>query len=183
MAERKNDNTLEWWNNRYSIAGAKNIWSSQKRMRFYDMIATAIPKDSTTILDVGSGFGFGPEHLMGICDKWYVEGLDFSTKACAEAVVETHCVDIIIDNIPDTYDYVISAETMEHFSNPMAILDKMYQSARKAVIITVPYKKEKSTIHVSSFNENSFNKYPEVQIKLSPNKCFMLAAIIKPGNH
>jgi hypothetical protein len=143
------------------------------------MIATAIPTCPATILDVGSGFGFGPKHLMNICKSWCVEGLDFSTKACAETVVKTHCVDIITGNIPGVYDYIISAETLEHFSSPMVILDKMYQSARKAVILTIPYKGDTNTIHVSYFDKHTFYKYPNVRTEISSDGHFMLVVIDK----
>ncbi|KKN91300.1 hypothetical protein LCGC14_0221680 [marine sediment metagenome] len=178
MAKR-NDNTLDWWNKRYSIADVHKIWSSKKRLQFYDMIATAIPRISATILDVGSGFGFGPAHLMNIYSGWDIEGLDFSTKACAEAVIQTYCVNIITDNIPDKYDYIISAETMEHFSDPMTVLAKMYKAATKAVILTVPYMGGISEIHITSFDIHTFNKYSNVQVTLSDNKHFMLVVIPK----
>lgn len=185
MKQNKNDNTLNWWNNRYSLADAHKIWSSKKRLQFYDMIATAIPQITATILDVGSGFGFGPAHLMDICNSWEIEGLDFSTKACGKAVVKTHCVNIITDNLPGEYDYIISAETLEHFSNPMTILAKLYQSARKAIILTVPYIGGTNTIHVVSFDRHTFDKYSNVRTRLSEDKHFMLVVIPKAetSNH
>lgn len=182
MAQQRNDNTLEWWNNRYSMAGVRKIWSSKKRLQFYNMIATAIPKGPATILDVGSGFGFGPAHLVSICKDWHIEGLDFSTKACVEAVVKTHCIDVTTDHFPGIYDYVVSAETLEHLSDPITILAKLYQAARKAVILTVPYLGNVSTIHVTSFDKNSFNKYPNVRIELSSDNHFMLVVIPKNDN-
>ncbi|KKN98938.1 hypothetical protein LCGC14_0141830 [marine sediment metagenome] len=181
MSQKKNDNTLKWWNDRYSIADVQEIWSSKKRLRFYDMITTVIPRCTATILDIGSGFGFGPTHMVSICKDWIVEGLDFSTKACEEAVVQTHCINIITDHLPGVYDYIISAETLEHFSNPMVILEKMYQAAEKAVILTVPYKGSINSIHVSTFDRHSFDKYQNVYTKLSPDEHFMLVVIPKPG--
>lgn len=180
MGQRRNENTLRWWNNKYASADAHQAWSSQKRLRFYAMIATAIPKKPATILDVGSGLGFGPAYLTNIFQDWHVESLDFSDKACDKAVIKTHCVNIIIDNIPGSYDYVIAAETLEHFSEPMTILDKMYQAARKAVILTVPYEGVISSVHVSSFGKHTFDKYPNVRVELSPGNHFMLAIITKP---
>lgn len=182
MSKNKNDNTQEWWNNRYSLAGVHQIWSSEKRLQFYDMIATAIPKTIATMLDVGSGFGFGPAHMMDVCSDWQIDGLDFSTKACKEAVVKTYCIDIITNNLPGEYDYIISAETLEHFSSPMVILAKMYQAAKRAVVLTVPYRGGISTIHTASFDQNSFDKYPNTKTKLSDDKHFMLVVIPKANS-
>jgi hypothetical protein len=58
-------------------------------------------------------------------------------------------------------------ETLEHLPNPMQVLDKLYKAARKAVIITVPYKGRMSPTHPTSFDEQSFSKYSNVKIKLS----------------
>lgn len=179
MSQKRNDNTLDWWNNKYSVANVRIVWSSEKRLQFYNLIATAIPKTSATILDVGSGFGFGPSHLMDVCENWNIEGLDFSTKACAGAVVKTYCINMVTENIPSEYDYIISAETMEHFSNPMTILSKMYKAATKAVILTVPYMGGISTIHITSFDRRSFDRYQNVRTELSPDKHFMLVVIPK----
>lgn len=179
MSNNQNENTLGWWNNKYSVADVHKLWSSEKRLQFYDMIGTIIPKGPATLLDVGSGFGFGLKHLTDICEHWHVEGLDFSTKACAKAVVKTHCIDIITNNIPGVYDYVISAETLEHFSNPMTILAKMYQATKRSIILTVPYMGGISTIHVASFDHHSFDKYQNVHTELSSDKHFMLVVIPK----
>lgn len=172
-----NENTVKWWNDKYSEKGSAETWSSERRLIFYRMISTAIPREKATIIDIGSGLGFGPDYLRRICNKWSIEGLDFSPKACLGAVVETHCVDIINSEIPSKYDYVISAETLEHFDNPMKIISKMYKSARNAVLFTVPYNGNISSIHVSSFSENSFDMYRDVKTTLSPDKHFMLTVI------
>lgn len=177
MTHSRNDNTLDWWNDRYSIKDTRKIWASQQRLKFYDMAAKAIPKQITTILDVGSGFGFGPAHLATICKQWKIEGLDFSTKACAEAVIKTHCLNIIKEDIPGTYDYITCIETLEHFDEPMVVLEKMCKTARKAVVLTVPYMGAISPIHITSFGRHSFDQYEDVYTELSSDKHFMLVVV------
>ena len=118
-----NLNTLSYWNEQYGDNSAKNKWGSQIRLQFYDLAASALPKEPATILDVGSGFGLGARHLMELYDGWDIHGLDFSIEACSKAVVKTHCIDLLTEPItPGKYDYLLVIETLEHFSDPMPIL-------------------------------------------------------------
>ncbi len=167
---RWNINTLAYWDSQYGSNQAEEHWGSQFRLEFYDLAATALPRTPATILDVGSGLGHGGKHLMTICDQWQVEGLDFSSKACRNAVIKSHCVDLCSDRLPGEYDYILTIQTLEHLPDPMPILDKLYEAARKAVIITVPYKGQISPTHPTSFDEDSFSKFPNAEIKTSKRK-------------
>ena len=161
-----NLNTLSYWDRQYGNDKAQDKWSSQVRLQFYDLAATVLPKEPATVLDVGSGIGFGAKHLMEIYDGWDVHGLDFSAEACGKAVVKTHCVDLLKNPIPDEYEYLLVVETLEHFAEPMKVLKKIYDAAKKVVIITVPYKGQTSPTHPVSFDENSFTAYPDVDVKV-----------------
>lgn len=167
---RWNLNTTSYWDQLYSSNNAKEHWSSDVRLQFYDLAATALPRTPATILDVGSGFGSGGRHLMDIYQGWQIEGLDFSVEGCRKAVIKTHCVDLQTEQLPGEYDYILAVETLEHMTRAMEVLEKLYKAARKAVIVTVPYKGDKSTTHPASFDEQSFSKYPNAETKLSERK-------------
>ena len=162
-----NLNTLSYWDQQYGDDKAQDKWSSQVRLQFYDLAATVLPKEPATVLDVGSGIGFGAKHLMEMYDGWDIHGLDFSAEACSKAVVKSHCVDLLKDPIPGKYDYMLVVETLEHFAEPMKILRKIYDVAFKGVIVTVPYKGDQSPVHPISFDEQSFSGYNNVEIKIS----------------
>ena len=161
---------VSYWDQQYGSDNAKEHWGAQVRLQFYDRAATVLPQIPATVLDVGSGLGMGGKHLMEVYGGWQIEGLDFSPKACRSAVIKTHCVDLRTEELPGEYDYILVIQTLEHFARPMVVLDKLYKAAKKAVIITVPYKGDISTIHSASFDEQSFSKYPDAQIKLSERK-------------
>ena len=188
LCRRWNSNTRNYWDRQYTAGGAGQHWASQIRLHFYDLAAAAIPKEPATILDVGSGLGWGPAHIAKVFPDWCVEGLDFSAEACAKAVVKTHCVDVLTDDLPGPYDFVLAVETLEHLNAPMPVLDKMYRAARKAVILTVPYKGRVSPLHPSRFDEHTFDKYADVRLELCQRldessgevKTDMLALIMKP---
>jgi SAM-dependent methyltransferase len=165
-----NDNAVSYWDQEYGSNQATEHWGAQFRLHFYDLAATVLPRSPATVLDAGSGLGLGAKHLMDIYKGWRIEGLDFSPKACRNAVVKTHCVDLRIEQVPGEYDYILVIQTLEHFAHPVVVLDKLYKAARKAVIVTVPYKGSISTTHPISFDEQSFSKYPNVEIKLSERK-------------
>ncbi len=167
LCRRWNVNTIDYWNDKYAPNTAGEEWRSQIRLQFYELAAGAIPRQPASILDVGSGLGWGAAHLHKICEQWTVEGLDFSAEACRKAVIKTHCVDLRLDDLPYEYDYVVAIETLEHFNNPIEIVDRLYEFARKAVILVVPYAGEIGSLHPARFDEHSFDKYPHVRTELS----------------
>ena len=183
-----NNNTTSYWDSEYAADQADSKWASQIRLQFYDLAATALPKTRASILDIGSGLGFGGKHLMEICEGWRIEGLDFSSEASENAVIKTHCLDLRKDDLPGSYDYVLAVETLEHLPDSLSLLKKLYDAAKKAVVITVPYKGRISPTHPVSFDESCFNDYDDVDIKLEERmddkgsvKTDMLVVIRKPA--
>lgn len=170
LCQRWNVNSLNYWDEQYAVDTADERWNAELRLQFYDLAARALPEEPATILDVGSGLGWGPAHLAKSCPDWHVEGLDFSQEACRKAVVKTHCCDLRTDALPGEYDYILAVETLEHFSQPMEVLEKLYGYARKAVILTVPYASEISTLHPFRFDEHTFKDYPDVTVELSKRR-------------
>jgi SAM-dependent methyltransferase len=165
-----NINTPFYWDQQYGDDKAQCKWGSQIRLQFYDLAASVLPKAPATILDVGSGLGFGAKHLMGLYNGWDIKGLDLSAEAGSNAVIETHCVDLLTEPIPGQYDYLLVIETLEHFSEPKPILKKIYDAALKGVIVTIPYKGGQSPVHPASFDEQSFSDYNNVEIKINSRK-------------
>lgn len=167
LCRRWNTNSLNYWDDQYSEESANERWNAQVRLQFYDLAGSAIPKEPATILDVGSGLGWGAVHLSKKCADWKIEGLDFSKQACRKAAVQTHCVDLRTGDLPGEYDYIVAVETLEHFNDPLVILKKLYQCAKKAVVLTVPYDCEISTLHPYRFNRQTFDQFPHVRIELA----------------
>ncbi|MCG8404647.1 MAG: FkbM family methyltransferase [Phycisphaerales bacterium] len=170
LCRRWNRNTLNYWDEQYTGDTAEDHWGSPIRLHFYDLVAEALPREPATILDVGSGLGIGGRHLTDIYPEWRVEGLDISPAACHRAVIKTHEVDLRTKEIPGRYDYVLAVETLEHFSDPLKVLEKLYKAARRAVVLTVPYQGRLSTLHPVRFDADTFIEYPHVQIELTKRR-------------
>jgi len=166
LAQAWNMNTKSYWDQQYAQTGAQDNWGAQVRLYFYDLVAEALPREPATILDVGSGLAHGISHLSEIFDGWTCEGLDFSEDACRKAAKKTYCVNLLTEEIPSQHDYVLAVETLEHFSSPFDILNKLYKAAKKAVILTVPYKGHVSALHPARFDESSFSAYPNAKIEI-----------------
>ncbi|GJM26927.1 MAG: hypothetical protein DHS20C16_33420 [Phycisphaerae bacterium] len=162
-----NINTKAYWDGEYSAATADQKWSEDKRLYFYKLAETALPNGNATILDAGSALGAGGRYLMDQNSNWKIEGLDFSAAACERAVIKTHCVDLLKENVQGQYDYVLAIQTLEHFPSPNPIIAKLFAAAREALILTVPYAGQLSPTHPVSFDENSFADYEHVNVKLS----------------
>jgi ubiquinone/menaquinone biosynthesis C-methylase UbiE len=125
--------------------------------------------DKCSIIDIGSGPGYGLERIKKIRPNVDVCGVDFSTEAAKKSVVPFVQKDIIKDSLSSlSADYVLCIETLEHFKNPYYVLDKIIPIAKKKVILTVPYKENISnhTEHESVFSKKSFREYNIENIKI-----------------
>jgi len=102
-----------------------------------------------------------------------ISGADFSPVAIEKARkqhpnVDYFLLDIEKDPIPDTYDYILIVETLEHLSHPFKVVDKCLKHTRKSLWVSVPLtdksgRKPGKTInvgeHIFYFNKESFRNY------------------------
>jgi SAM-dependent methyltransferase len=153
-------NPRGFWEREYSDAGAGEKWASDARIGFYDFAAEALPREPLRILDIGSGFGHGGRRLMAICPLWIVEGFEISRAAAEQAVMPTHCGDLLKDPLPPGFDYLLLIQTLEHFRDTGAVLSRVLPSAGRGVVITVPYRGKLNRKHLASLDEASFQAYP-----------------------
>jgi len=176
-----NPNTKRYWNDRLSMFD--NFWRNENYYHILDLF----PKDREfSLIDIGCALGDGCELLQEKFPKAQITGVDISDVGIEKAKrktkrVEYLCLDILREKLPRKYDYITIIETLEHFDNPFSVVDKCLQHAKKAVIISTPYK-QKATLaseHRYTFNENTFANYKcEVvkfvdHIKVSSHKCII----------
>jgi SAM-dependent methyltransferase len=156
-----NKNTLEHWERRYSDEDDCERWSSDWRLVFYEWAVEHVHERVATFLDVGSGLGYGLQHLCKTHPGWEPTGLDFAASAVSKAVIPTLQLDLLKGDIPGMYDYVLCIQTLEHFSEPDSIVRKLLSAARKQVIITVPYREDISSHreHEFPFSEDYFDRF------------------------
>jgi SAM-dependent methyltransferase len=156
----QNVNTGEYWDKRYvTIQHNKPALTSTDNFFRFGFL----PKDKpVTVCEVGCGtFTQLPELLKRYpLVKWVgIDISDFATqfnKTNYGNVAEFHTLNIESEELPDTYDYIISAHTFEHLTDPMKATETCIKAARESVIIGVPYKESWSYDHehMHTFSEN-----------------------------
>lgn len=153
-------NPLHIWDNKYESEDEAR-WTSQWRLGFYDWAMEHVRQDGVTVLDVGSGPGYGLRHLCGKNPTWEATGIDFSSIAVKKAVIPVIQSDIIKDPIEKKYDYVLCVQTLEHIADPAPVVRKMLGAARRQLIITVPFQEDVSEheLHEFSFDKDFFRQF------------------------
>lgn len=155
------DNTESYWDNFYEEETDVARWSTPRRLGFYEWATEHIRETDCTLLDLGSGYGFGLQHACSESAGWQPYGADFSGYAVENAVIPTVKLDLLNDPVPWGYDYLLCIQTLEHFRNPGEILERVLFARKKQVIITVPYREDiaNHTQHVCSFDEKFFLEF------------------------
>lgn len=160
-----NINSLAYWNKKLSLFGGE--W----RVHPYRHVLDLLPKEMAfSLLDIGCGLGDGPIFLQQSFPQAEISGLEFSNIGIDIArrksdIIHWHHLDILKDEIPDTYDYILIIRTLEHFDDPFSIVKKCLKAARISLIINVPYDEGKNgrlfgvTEHRYFFDKNTFGNF------------------------
>jgi SAM-dependent methyltransferase len=159
-------NPRAFWEREYGDSSAEAKWASEARLSFYEFAAEVLPRHPLRILDIGSGLGHGGRRLMEICPLWTVEGFEISRTAAERALIPTRCGNILRDDLPSGYDYLLLIQTLEHFRDTSQILARVVPSAGRGVVITVPYRGRVNRKHLATLDESSFASYPAAAIQL-----------------
>jgi SAM-dependent methyltransferase len=166
LARVRRGNSRSFWEREYGDSTAGLKWGSGARLSFYEFAAEALPREPLRILDIGSGFGHGARRLMEICPLWKVEGFEISRTAAEQAVVPTRCGDLLRDEVPRGYDYLLLIQTLEHFRDTAQVIARVVAAAKRGVVVTVPYRGKLNRKHLATLDESSFAGYPGANVQL-----------------
>lgn len=161
-------NSRGYWNSRFSKDWETKGGNLQTRL-FMEKLVANIP-DSTikeirinkySICDIGCAMGDGCRVLKKKFYKNSITGIDFSKAAIDKAIqlygktCEFEIGDI--ETIERKFDVIVLSNVLEHFKNPIEIIQKLEKNVGRYILIMVPYD-EKSICpeHVSFFKINSF---------------------------
>ena len=165
----ENTNTPELWDSLHEKEHNGGMFQQFKR--FFDL--GYLPQDEEfSILDIGCGSANYIHKLAPMYQKVTWGGLDFSPVVIAKNKrgnpnATFYELDIMKDNIPDVYDYIVSMHTFEHFDDPDLALQKCVEMCRKKVIICVPFGDAwgNAPEHVHKFTENDpWNNWEDINI-------------------
>jgi SAM-dependent methyltransferase len=162
LDRKLNVNTKQYWNRRY-LTIQYNIPAIGSVDKFFRH--GFLPEDRPiTVLEIGCGTA---THYPFIHKKYPLakfigaEISNFATEFNKKNYdfAEFMTIDIEKENLPTVYDYIISAHTFEHLTDPMAATEKCLNAAREGVIISVPYKESWSYDHEHMHTFSEFEPY------------------------
>ena len=167
---------IPYWEERFSVGSEhhsnQNSQISKDFIINMSMQVDQLFHSSFSILEVGCGTGELSKFLKEKYNKKTL-GTDFSEFAIkfanehyADDVLKFKQLDLLNDNFEENYDIAICSNTLEHFTNPYILLDKILQHSPICVVL-VPYNQpctdgrefEGGAGHVFQFNEKSFERY------------------------
>jgi len=127
-----------------------------------------VPKDATSLIDVGCGNGICCNRAAAVCPSLKrVVGCDRSSAALEHVAVEKRLSDIC--RLPfgnDEFDVAVSLEVLEHL--PVGTYDaarrELARIARRAIIVTVPWRERLAAAAVQCpICETRFHRYLHVR--------------------
>ena len=139
-------------------------WHVKKEFRKWE----ARKGDDISILDAGSGFGQYSYFMASRNRNWKVKAVDVKADQIEDCrnffkKIRYHHVDFEEADLttfvnPDTYDFVLSVDVMEHILEDVKVFENFYKSMKKGgmVLISTPSDKGGSDVHDHDGEENSF---------------------------
>lgn len=172
-----NAEALAYWSHRYKEQGAflHHVQQNQRISNDFLRAARDHPRFSTAlkspeIIEIGCGTG----DLAIKIKTEYNTGVYYATDFCREAVNQGNresvlnfwVFDILKDPPPKRFHLALSSNCLEHFSDPHLVIEKMFGLAPQVMVIT-PYRQpitdgydtEGGAGHVSTFDEQTYDRY------------------------
>ena len=157
-------NSREYWDHRFATDWEENSGAAQSRF-FAKLAAEAIPewlrqavrRDALRVCDWGCANGDGTDYFMRALG-WDMTGVDFSDVAIHEAkrrypAIDFRCEDWLTQAPCDVFDVVFSSNTLEHFTDPWGVFEKICCFASKFIVLLLPYEEYiRHPEHVATFD-------------------------------
>jgi len=121
-----------------------------------------VPRDKeVSVLEIGCGTATHYPYIREHYPLAKITGADISNFATQfnqkkYPFYKFVTLDIEADQLTEQYDYIISAHTFEHLTDPLAATEKCIKACKETVAICVPYKESWSYEHehMHTFSES-----------------------------
>jgi len=153
MTIAKNINSQPYWDMRFSSDWDSLNGPAQSRgfawlalQEIPEWLLRTIRQDALTVVDWGCAQGEGTNVWASYVPAANLFGVDFSPAAIEKAKekypnISFECSDWLrAEASSQPFDIVFSSNTLEHFSDPYAVLQHLAKRARKAIVLLLPYK-------------------------------------------
>jgi hypothetical protein len=181
-------NSKDYWDNRFATNWVTNQGKQQSAFfsrialdAFPEWLVTSIREKGWTICDWGCALGDGTHELHNHFPQNPITGIDFSSAAIERAkefypLIRFVSADLLNEPYPEQYDVFFSSNTLEHFSNPWELLDRLSKYVTQHFVILIPYKEyDRYAEHLYSFDEGN------IPSRLNPSFSLTQVAIINAG--
>lgn len=178
MSHQENVNSNTYWDQRFGTDWESN--GGREQSRFFARVAIeAMPQwlvhvvrwNNLTVCDWGCAQGDGTETLAQML-SWDITGIDFSGSAIARAQQQYSAIRFSHENLLDApnrpgFDVLFSSNTLEHFSAPWDIFNRIANYASRFIVLLLPYREfDRHAEHEVTFDA--------VNIPVSPNADWVL---------
>lgn len=168
MTSRYEVNSKDYWEERFSGGSWEECGGEEQSAFFGKVLCQTIPswlkkemnENSYTVIDWGCAEGGGTAYMARQFPSCTFVGMDFSGQAIQKAR-EKHpqCQfkvgDVYVCDNPA--DIIISSNTLEHLTRPLAVLRNLVQCAKRHVVLAVPfYDDTEIEEHINRFTEGIF---------------------------
>lgn len=146
-------NSQDYWNDRFDQDWEANLGRNQSRFfakvaldNMPDWFKSVARAENWTICDWGCAQGDGTDLLADHLAPATIVGVDFAHAAIEKARADYgrlrfETQDWIADHqVTEQFDVVFSSNTLEHFSDPFAVLTQLFKRARNCVVLALPYR-------------------------------------------
>lgn len=184
-------NSKAYWDHRFETDWEDNRGREQSRFfarvaieNLPDWLKSYVITHHLVICDWGCAEGDGTDILASYFGQQQVVGVDFSTVAIERARRYHPHLNFSVedwleaeDPNPRQYDIIFSSNTLEHFSNPQSVLEKLSARAKKMVVLMVPFRE------FERIAEHQYTFLPEnIRVAPSPDLILLYTAVIDTAN-
>ena len=161
------ENSQEYWEKQFSSFCEIQMKLAQANF-FYNTFATLLSNEFINLLnsecksccDFGCGLGNFTDKLHNVFHNMQIYGVDYSFNAIKYATSHfknTDFLNLDYRQMQSNFDIIVTSNTLEHFSDPKSVINRLLQHTNKYFVMLVPYEeyplyKE----HYFSFNRDFF---------------------------
>ena len=173
MNQANDINSNRYWDQRFVTDWESNGGPAQSR--FFAQVAIesmpqwlvqAVRWNRLSVCDWGCAEGAGTEAIAQVLG-WDVTGIDFSGPAIEQAKLHHTHARFSHENLLESperpaFDVVFSSNTLEHFSTPWSVFDKLTRYASTYIVLLLPFREfERHSEHEVTFDSNNIPVSPD----------------------
>lgn len=163
-------NSQHYWDKRFEKDWEEKQGKEQTQM-FYSLLLKNLPsfvlkyirKETKTINDIGCALGEGTLLIQKAFPQQHVEGTDFSVTAINKAKENYPNLSFSVQDIkhiPQKYDVIIASNIIEHFQDPLLIIQKILEHTNSLAIIMLPFQEDNNHLGKEHFQSFDFKDFP-----------------------